>query len=96
MDQIVQLFGECWLFRNLERREKDALFTRVKIRDFAAGETIFVVGSPGDSGMILLDGTSELARGRFSTQFTAERRARRARTALASGRRPLVARGALV
>jgi len=61
VDQTFQLFSECWLFRNLERREKEALFTRVKIRDFAAGETIFVVGSPGDSGMILLDGTVQIS-----------------------------------
>ena len=51
VDQTFHLFSECWLFRNLERREKEALFAHVKIRDFAAGETIFVVGSPGDSGM---------------------------------------------
>jgi len=60
-DQTFQLFSECWLFRNLDRREKEALFTGVKIRDFVAGETIFVVGSPGDSGMILLDGTVQIS-----------------------------------
>lgn len=56
MDQTFQLFSKCVLFRNLERREKDALFTRVRIRDFAANETIFLMGSPGDSMMIVLDG----------------------------------------
>jgi CRP-like cAMP-binding protein len=61
VDQTFQLFSECWLFRNLERLEKEALFTRVKIRDFAAGKTIFLVGSPGDSGMILLDGTVQIS-----------------------------------
>ena len=61
VDQTFQLFSECWLFRNLDRREKEALFTGVKIRDFVAGETIFVVGSPGDSGMILLDGTVQIS-----------------------------------
>ena len=56
MDQIFQLFSECALFRHLEHREIEALFTRVRIRDFAAGETIFVIGSPADSMMIVLRG----------------------------------------
>jgi hypothetical protein len=42
VDQTFQLFSEV-LFRNLERREKEALFARVRIRDFTAGETIFVI-----------------------------------------------------
>jgi CRP/FNR family transcriptional regulator, cyclic AMP receptor protein len=61
MDQIFRLFSECALFRNLERWEKEALFTRVRIRDFAAGETIFVIGSPGDSMMIVLRGTVQIS-----------------------------------
>jgi CRP/FNR family transcriptional regulator, cyclic AMP receptor protein len=61
MDQTFQLFSKCVLFRNLERREKEALFTRVRIRDFAAGETIFVIGSPGDSVMIVLRGTVQIS-----------------------------------
>jgi CRP-like cAMP-binding protein len=61
MDQTFELFSECSLFRNFERWEKEALFTRVKIRDFAAGETICVIGSPGDSGMIVLQAQSKSA-----------------------------------
>jgi CRP/FNR family transcriptional regulator, cyclic AMP receptor protein len=61
VDQTFQLFSECVLFRNLERREKEALFTRVRTRDFAAGETIFVIGSPGDSMMIVLRGTVQIS-----------------------------------
>ena len=57
MDQNFQLFSECLLFRHIERREIAALFTRVRIRDFAARETIFLVGSPADSMMIVLRGT---------------------------------------
>ena len=56
-----QLFSECVLFRNLERPEKEALFTRVRTRDFAAGETIFAIGSPGDSMMIVLRGTVQIS-----------------------------------
>jgi CRP/FNR family transcriptional regulator, cyclic AMP receptor protein len=61
VDQTFQLFSECVLFRNLERREKEALFTRVQIRDFAASETIFLIGSPGDSMMIVLRGTVQIS-----------------------------------
>jgi CRP/FNR family cyclic AMP-dependent transcriptional regulator len=61
VDQTFQLFSECVLFRNLERQEKEALFTRVRIRDFAASETIFVIGSPGDSMMIVLRGTVQIS-----------------------------------
>ena len=56
-----QLFSESELFRDLERREKEALFTRVRIRDFAASETIFETGAPGDSMMIVLRGKSKSA-----------------------------------
>jgi two-component system, sensor histidine kinase len=61
VDQIFQLFSECALFRDLERREKEALFTRVRIRDFAVNETIFVIDSPGDSMMIVLHGTVQIS-----------------------------------
>jgi CRP/FNR family transcriptional regulator, cyclic AMP receptor protein len=57
VDQTFQLFSECALFRHLKHREIEALFTRVRIRDFAASETIFVIGSPADSMMIVLRGT---------------------------------------
>ena len=57
MDETFRLFSECVLLRGLEQREKEALFTRVRTRDFTAGETIFVIGSPGDSMMIVVRGT---------------------------------------
>jgi two-component system, sensor histidine kinase len=60
VDETFRLFSECVLFRNLERQEKEALFTRVRIRDVAASETIFVIGSPGDSMMIVLRGTVQI------------------------------------
>jgi CRP/FNR family cyclic AMP-dependent transcriptional regulator len=61
VDQTFQLFSECVLFRHIERREIEALFTRVRIRDFAASETIFVIGSPADSMMIVLRGTVQIS-----------------------------------
>lgn len=61
MDQNFPLFTECELFRHIERHEIEALFTRVRIRDFAANETIFVIGSPADSMMIVLSGTVQMS-----------------------------------
>ena len=61
MDHTFQLFSECVLFRDLARGEKEALFTRVRIRDYAASESIFVIGSPGDSMMIVLRGSVQIS-----------------------------------
>lgn len=61
VDQTFQLFSECVLFSKLEHQDKEALFTRVRVRDFAASETIFARGSPGDSVMIVLRGTVQIS-----------------------------------
>jgi CRP/FNR family transcriptional regulator, cyclic AMP receptor protein len=56
MDQTFQLFSECMLFRHLERRDIEALFSCARIRDFVAGQTICGIGSPAESIMIVLRG----------------------------------------
>jgi CRP/FNR family transcriptional regulator, cyclic AMP receptor protein len=61
VDQTFQLFSECVLFRKLGRQEKEALFARARIREFSAGETIFAIGSTGDSMMIVLRGTVQIS-----------------------------------
>jgi CRP/FNR family transcriptional regulator, cyclic AMP receptor protein len=61
MDQVFKTFSERVLFRHLERGEKEALFTCVKFRDFAAGETIWVIGAPGDCRMVVLQGTVQIS-----------------------------------
>jgi CRP-like cAMP-binding protein len=61
VDKAFQLFRELVLFRHIERREIAALFTRVRIRDFAPNETIFLKGSPADSMMFVLRGTVEIS-----------------------------------
>jgi CRP/FNR family transcriptional regulator, cyclic AMP receptor protein len=61
VDQAFQLFSKCVLFCKLELQEKEALFARVRIREFSAGETIFAIGSPGDSMMIVLRGTVQIS-----------------------------------
>jgi CRP-like cAMP-binding protein len=48
--------AECTLFRGLSDSEKDALAGRARLRRFEAGETIFLMGSLGNSMMAVLSG----------------------------------------
>lgn len=51
-----RVLGECSLFRGLSAEERNALIARAHLRKFNPGDTIFLVGSPGDSMMALLSG----------------------------------------
>ena len=53
--------GNCVLFRHLEAADKDDLLARARIRHVPAGETIFLMGSPGDSMMALLTGNVRIS-----------------------------------
>jgi CRP/FNR family transcriptional regulator, cyclic AMP receptor protein len=57
VDEARRLLGEG-LFRGLGPEERKALFARVRIRirNFTAGETIFVKGTPGANMMAVLSG----------------------------------------
>jgi CRP-like cAMP-binding protein len=48
--------GDSPLFRGLAPSERNALIARVKIRTFAAGDTIFLMGSVQSSVMAIIDG----------------------------------------
>ena len=48
-EEARRQLGECVLFRDLDAEERNALFARVRVRSYAAGETIFLMGSAGDS-----------------------------------------------
>jgi thioredoxin reductase (NADPH) len=63
IEDARRLLGECVLFRGLGPDEKKALFdsVHVRIRNFAAGETIFLKGSPGDQVMAVLSGTVRIS-----------------------------------
>ncbi len=63
VERARELLGACWLFRNLGPGERKALFARVRIRirTFAAGETIFVKGSPGDHMMAVVSGNVRIS-----------------------------------
>jgi CRP/FNR family transcriptional regulator, cyclic AMP receptor protein len=56
VDDGRRLLGECVLFRGFGAEERHALFSRIRIRTLAAGETIFLMGSPGDTMMAVLSG----------------------------------------
>src|SRR5205823_2408359 len=56
IDHARRLLAGCMLFRGLVESERDAVVSRARLRHFAAGETIFLMGSPGDSMMAVLSG----------------------------------------
>ena len=51
-----RLLANCFLFQGLGAEERNELVTRAHIRRFAAGDTIFRMGSPGSSMMAVLSG----------------------------------------
>jgi len=60
-DDARRLLGECYLFHELDADERSVLFGRVRVRNYAAGETIFLMGSPGDSMMAVLSGSVRIS-----------------------------------
>ena len=56
VDEARRVLGACALFRGLPAEERQALISRAHVRRFEPGETIFLMGSPGDSMMALLSG----------------------------------------
>jgi CRP-like cAMP-binding protein len=63
VDDARKLLGECVLFRGLGPDAKKALFdsVHIRIRNFAAGQTIFLKGSPGEQIMAVLSGTVRIS-----------------------------------
>jgi len=61
IEDARRLLGECRLFRGLGPDEGKLLFSRVRIRNFAAGEAIFLKGAPGDNMMALLSGNVRIS-----------------------------------
>ena len=51
-----RLLERCPLFRSLTAEEREKVFTFAHARRFAAGETIFLKGSPGQGMMAVLSG----------------------------------------
>src|SRR3954471_6913342 len=55
------VFGECVLFRGLSPDERSALISRAQLRKFSPNDTIFLMGSPGDSMMAVLNGSVRIS-----------------------------------
>jgi len=51
----------CGLFQQLNNSERDALFMRARTRTYAADETIFLMGSPGDDMVAVVSGTIRIS-----------------------------------
>jgi CRP/FNR family cyclic AMP-dependent transcriptional regulator len=56
-----RLLANCVLFRGLVTGEQDGVVARARTRHFAAGEAIFLMGSPGSSMMAVLRGTVRIS-----------------------------------
>ena len=61
LDDARRQLANCVLFRGLVTGERDAVVGRARMRHFAAGETIFLMGSPGGSMMAVLSGTVRIS-----------------------------------
>jgi CRP/FNR family transcriptional regulator, cyclic AMP receptor protein len=61
LDKARELLGSCSLFRGLGPEEKKALVARAKMRGFAAGQSIFLMGSSYDSMMAVLNGSVKIS-----------------------------------
>jgi CRP/FNR family transcriptional regulator, cyclic AMP receptor protein len=61
LEDARRLLGECVLFRGLNADERSILVSRARLRKFNGGETIFLMGGPGDSMMAVLDGTVRIS-----------------------------------
>ena len=55
------LLRDCALLRKLSSAEQNALIARARLRRFAAGETIFLIGSQVNSMMAVLSGSVKIS-----------------------------------
>src|SRR5262249_11349622 len=61
LEHARQQLANCVLFRGLVTVERDALVGRARMRQFAAGEPIFLMGSPRTSMMAVLSGSVRIS-----------------------------------
>jgi CRP/FNR family transcriptional regulator, cyclic AMP receptor protein len=60
-EEARRVLDECVLFRDLDPETRNVLFARVHVRSYAAGETIFLMGSAGDSLMAVVSGSVRIS-----------------------------------
>ncbi|HEY6256259.1 MAG TPA: Crp/Fnr family transcriptional regulator [Xanthobacteraceae bacterium] len=56
LDKARRLLGNCDLFRGLKADERNAIIKQARIRNVAAGDRIFSIGTPGDHMVAVLAG----------------------------------------
>ncbi len=61
LDDARRLLAECSLFRGLAPSERNELVARGHLRKFDAGDTIFLIDSPGDCMMAILQGSVRIS-----------------------------------
>lgn len=61
IEEAQRLLGACSLFSGLSSEERRLLVGRAKLRVFATGQTIFSMGSPGNSMMAVLSGSIRIS-----------------------------------
>ncbi len=61
LQEARRLLADCSLFRGLTPDERSALVGRAHVRNFTAGDTIFLIDSPGDSMMAILEGSVRIS-----------------------------------
>src|SRR5687767_3632887 len=61
VEHARRLIGECVLFRKLNADQRNALVRNTHLRFLKAGETIFLMGDPGDSMMAIMTGTVRIS-----------------------------------
>jgi CRP/FNR family transcriptional regulator, cyclic AMP receptor protein len=61
LEDARRQLASCVLFGGLVAGERDALVNRARIRQFAASEPIFLMGSPGTSMMAVLTGSVRIS-----------------------------------
>jgi CRP-like cAMP-binding protein len=61
LEDARRLLAECSLFRGLSSDERNVLVARAHLRNFGAGDTIFLMDSAGDSMMAILEGNVRIS-----------------------------------
>jgi len=61
LDEARRLLAQCSLFRGMSPDERNVLVARAHLRRLDAGETIFLMDSPGDSMMAILEGNVRIS-----------------------------------
>jgi CRP/FNR family transcriptional regulator, cyclic AMP receptor protein len=61
VDSGRAVLAQCGLFRRLSDSERESLFARARTQKYAANESIFLMGSPGDRMVAVLNGTIRIS-----------------------------------